>query len=118
MSEEMPADLQIVPAIMCGGAGTRLWPLSTAARPKPFHPLGSSGLSLLQDTVLRVRDKACGVRYAAPILIGAREQKDQIAADMLAVAVQPLAVVAEPQSRSTTVVAALAASLAAELQPG
>jgi mannose-1-phosphate guanylyltransferase / mannose-6-phosphate isomerase len=43
----------IIPLIMCGGAGTRLWPASRENRPKQFLPLFSD-LSTFQDTVLRV----------------------------------------------------------------
>jgi mannose-1-phosphate guanylyltransferase len=40
--------------IMAGGGGTRLWPLSRAARPKPFLPLLDGGRSLLEATVERL----------------------------------------------------------------
>ena len=43
---------QIVPIILCGGEGTRLWPLSCTEQPKQFHDLGT-GRSLLQETLLR-----------------------------------------------------------------
>lgn len=42
----------LIPVILCGGAGTRLWPVSREAHPKPFMRLGD-GLSLLQKTLLR-----------------------------------------------------------------
>src|SRR5258708_15381862 len=48
---------RIIPLIMCGGAGTRLWPSSREGRPKQFLPL--FGLrSTFQDTLARVSDKA------------------------------------------------------------
>lgn len=43
----------IVAAILCGGAGTRLWPLSTPRKPKQFHALVGAG-TLFEDTVRRV----------------------------------------------------------------
>jgi mannose-1-phosphate guanylyltransferase len=43
----------IFPAIMCGGSGTRLWPLSRALFPKQFLPLVTES-SMLQDTLLRL----------------------------------------------------------------
>ncbi len=46
--------LAFVCAVLAGGSGTRLWPLSTAARPKPFVPLGELG-TLYQSTVARAR---------------------------------------------------------------
>ena len=48
-------DRRIVPLIMCGGAGTRLWPASREVRPKQFLPLFGAR-STFQDTILRVSD--------------------------------------------------------------
>jgi mannose-1-phosphate guanylyltransferase/mannose-6-phosphate isomerase len=50
-------DRRIVPLIMCGGAGTRLWPASREVRPKQFLPLFGTR-STFQDTMLRVSDQA------------------------------------------------------------
>ena len=59
--------LKIVPVIMSGGSGTRLWPLSTEERPKQFHPL-SSDLTMIQDTALRfgAHDK---IDFLPPLLV-------------------------------------------------
>lgn len=48
-------NLSLVPIILCGGIGSRLWPLSQAAKPKPFIRL-NDGLSLLQKTYMRAAD--------------------------------------------------------------
>src|SRR6201997_2746784 len=56
---------RIVPLIMCGGAGTRLWPASREVRPKQFLPLFGAR-STFQDTLLRVSDPAL---FARPIVI-------------------------------------------------
>src|ERR1700761_1692943 len=56
---------RIVPLIMCGGAGTRLWPASREVRPKQFLPLFGTR-STFQDTLLRVSDAAL---FARPIVI-------------------------------------------------
>jgi len=45
---------RIVPVILCGGSGSRLWPMSRRNLPKQFLPL-VTGRSLLQDTALRLR---------------------------------------------------------------
>src|SRR5258707_14669109 len=50
-------DRRIIPLIMCGGAGTRLWPASREVRPKQFLPLFGPR-STFQDTLLRVSDAA------------------------------------------------------------
>lgn len=56
---------RIIPLIMCGGAGTRLWPASREGRPKQFLRLFGSR-STFQDTVLRVADAAL---FERPIII-------------------------------------------------
>jgi mannose-1-phosphate guanylyltransferase/mannose-6-phosphate isomerase len=55
-------DLKVYPLIMCGGSGTRLWPLSRKARPKQFLTLDGSGKSLLQSAVGRVERMAPAAR--------------------------------------------------------
>src|SRR3954463_13697941 len=55
----------IVPLIMCGGAGTRLWPASREVHPKQFLPLFGPR-STFQDTLLRVSDAAL---FGRPIII-------------------------------------------------
>ncbi len=56
---------RIVPLIMCGGAGTRLWPASREGRPKQFLSLFGAR-STFQDTLLRVSDASL---FARPIVI-------------------------------------------------
>ena len=57
----MPASLTtvtpLIPVVLCGGTGTRLWPLSRASYPKQYWPLGGSGDdTLLQQTQALRRD--------------------------------------------------------------
>src|SRR5436189_4132645 len=56
---------RIIPLIMCGGAGTRLWPASREVRPKQFLPLFGKR-STFQETLLRVSDAAM---FERPIVI-------------------------------------------------
>jgi mannose-1-phosphate guanylyltransferase/mannose-6-phosphate isomerase len=56
---------KIIPLIMCGGAGTRLWPASREGRPKQFLPLFGVH-STFQDTIHRVLDPAL---FARPIIV-------------------------------------------------
>src|ERR1700710_573312 len=58
-------DRRIIPLIMCGGAGTRLWPASREVRPKQFLPLFGPR-STFQDTLLRDSDPAL---FERPIVI-------------------------------------------------
>jgi mannose-1-phosphate guanylyltransferase/mannose-6-phosphate isomerase len=61
----MTMDKRIIPLIMCGGAGTRLWPASREVRPKQFLPLFGAR-STFQDTLSRVSDAAL---FDRPIVI-------------------------------------------------
>src|ERR1700757_2376145 len=56
---------KIIPLIMCGGAGTRLWPASREVRPKQFLPLFGVR-STFQDTLARVSDPSI---FERPIVI-------------------------------------------------
>ena len=56
---------KIIPLIMCGGAGTRLWPASREGRPKQFLPLFGTH-STFQDTIHRVLDPAL---FDRPIIV-------------------------------------------------
>src|SRR6476620_10244289 len=62
---EVPMDRRIIPLIMCGGAGTRLWPASREVRPKQFLPLFGVR-STFQDTILRVSDT---MLFERPIVV-------------------------------------------------
>src|SRR5216684_6726898 len=62
---EAPMDRRIVPLVMCGGAGTRLWPASREVHPKQFLPLFGAR-STFQDTILRVSDAAL---FERPVVI-------------------------------------------------
>jgi mannose-1-phosphate guanylyltransferase/mannose-6-phosphate isomerase len=62
---EAPMDRRIIPLIMCGGAGTRLWPASREVHPKQFLPLFGAR-STFQDTLMRVSDATL---FERPIVI-------------------------------------------------
>jgi len=109
------SDILITPVILSGGAGTRLWPLSHDGAPKQFHALASER-TLLQDTVLRVRD-AFGLRFAAPVIIAAEGHEAAIRDQLAGIGVAPERVVLEPFGRNTAAAAYIAASVVADL-PG
>ena len=54
----------IIPVILCGGSGTRLWPRSRKIRPKPFLPL-TGEQTLFQASLARCTDPALG----APLVV-------------------------------------------------
>ena len=98
---------------MSGGAGTRLWPLSTQARPKQFHALGGER-TLIQETALRFATDA----FAAPMVIGSAAHADLTRSQLAEVGVTASALILEPQGRHTAAAAAVAALAAAQAGAG
>jgi mannose-1-phosphate guanylyltransferase/mannose-6-phosphate isomerase len=74
----------IVPLIMCGGAGTRLWPASRENRPKQFLPLFGA-YSTFQETVRRVSDPAL---FGRPIIVTNKQYRFMVAEQLAALAVE------------------------------
>ena len=99
----------IVPVILAGGQGTRLWPLSRSARPKQFLPLTGS-LSLFQETLKRVSDTS---RYSAPIIITNAEYRFIVAEQAQELGIALAGVLLEPVARNTTAAIAAGAVYAA-----
>ena len=94
----------IVPVILSGGSGTRLWPLSRSSYPKQFLAM-HGGRSLLQEAALRV----CGEGFAPPLAVSNEEQRFLIAHHLLEAGVQPARILLEPTARNTGPAAAAAA---------
>jgi mannose-1-phosphate guanylyltransferase/mannose-6-phosphate isomerase len=95
----------IVPVILCGGSGSRLWPMSRRLLPKQFLPLVTEH-TLLQDTVLRLHDlEGCG----APVVVLNQEHRFLAAEQLQAVGVQPRSMLLEPVGRNTAPAVAAAA---------
>lgn len=97
------ADL-IVPVVLAGGQGTRLWPMSRAARPKQFLPL-TGPTSLYQQTLQRVADD----RYTDPVVVTNAEYRFLAAEQAQELDVTPAAVLLEPVARNTAAAIAAAA---------
>ncbi|MGE8286447.1 MAG: mannose-1-phosphate guanylyltransferase/mannose-6-phosphate isomerase [Stenotrophomonas sp.] len=94
----------ILPVILSGGSGTRLWPLSREAYPKQFLPL-TGERTMLQATWLRVADIA-----AHPPIVVANESHRFVAAEQLQQAgTAPSAILLEPIGRNTAPAIAAAA---------
>ena len=97
----------LVPVILCGGTGTRLWPLSRATYPKQYWPLAGSGEeTLLQQTQLRLAGLP---GLAAPLLICNEEHRFIVAEQMRQIGVEPAAILLEPVGRNTAPAVAVAA---------
>ena len=66
----------INPVILCGGSGTRLWPLSTPKRPKQFLSLTSEN-SMIEETVARFETShAPSLFFAEPLVVGSKQHAD------------------------------------------
>jgi mannose-1-phosphate guanylyltransferase/mannose-6-phosphate isomerase len=74
----------IIPLIMCGGAGTRLWPASRENRPKQFMPLFGR-YSTFQETVRRVSDP---VLFGRPIIVTNNQYRFLVAEELAAIGVE------------------------------
>ena len=103
---------QVVPVILSGGSGTRLWPVSRESFPKQLWPLVSDH-SLLQETALR----GVGDGFAAPIVVCNQEHRFLIAEQLRRVGVVGAQVVLEPVGRNSAPAVAAAALIAAERDP-
>lgn len=99
--------MKIYPAILCGGSGTRLWPLSRGLYPKQFLPIVTDR-TLLQETVERVR----GGPFAPPTMICNADHRFLVAEQLREAGIAPGEIVLEPTARSTAPAAAVAALLA------
>jgi mannose-1-phosphate guanylyltransferase/mannose-6-phosphate isomerase len=94
----------IHPVILAGGAGTRLWPLSTIARPKHLLPLLGER-SLFEQTLDRF-----GEQFAPPIIVANQAQE----ADLRSLAAKAAAIILEPCKRDSAAAIALAAASAGD----
>ena len=105
----------LIPVILSGGAGTRLWPLSRELYPKQFLALVGER-TMIQDTVLRVDGLPA---VAAPIVVCNEAHRFLVAEQLRQVGVTPQSILLEPVGRNTAPAVAIAALAAlANLKPG
>jgi mannose-1-phosphate guanylyltransferase/mannose-6-phosphate isomerase len=97
----------MIPVVLSGGAGTRLWPLSRELYPKQLLPLLGAH-TMLQDTVLRLH----GLEVAAPIIVCNEAHRFLVAEQLRAIDSAAQAIVLEPVGRNTAPAIALAAHAA------
>ncbi len=107
---------RIIPAIMSGGAGTRLWPLSTEDKPKQFHAL-MGPRTMFADTVSRVCGDVGDISFARPMILCGSKHLAPVRAALGEVHATASAIVIEPAARNTAAVAAIAAGVAREIDP-
>ena len=99
----------IVPVVLSGGSGTRLWPLSRELHPKQFLSLVGER-TLFQETVLRTRPLTD--RLEPPIIVCNENHRFLVAEQLRRIGVSPRAIVLEPVGRNTAPAVAIAAWLA------
>ena len=103
---------RIVPVILSGGSGTRLWPVSRESFPKQLWPL-ISDRTLMQETALR----AAGPGFAPPIVVCNQEHRFLIAEQLRAAGIKNARILLEPVGRNSAPAIAAAAVLVAETDP-
>lgn len=105
--------MALYPVIMCGGAGTRLWPASRPSRPKQFIPLAGDR-SLFQETVTRVASLAGD--EGRLIVVGGLRHREWIVEQLDELQIEAQ-VLLEPEARDSAAAMAAAAAWAARRDP-
>ncbi len=102
----------ITPVLLCGGAGTRLWPLSRRSYPKQFAPL-TGRQSLFQQTARRLS----GPEFAAPMLLSNSAFRFIVTEQLAQAGIDPGPVLIEPEGRNTAPAVLAAALMLAREDP-
>lgn len=97
--------MELTPVLLCGGSGTRLWPLSRKSYPKQFTHL-TGDRSLFQTTAQRLS----GPGFAAPVIVTNGDFRFVVTEQLSEVGVDPGTILIEPEGRNTAP-AVLAAAL-------
>ena len=102
----------MIPVILSGGSGTRLWPLSRGQYPKQFLPL-VSGQTMVQETLLRLNGVS-GLQ--APIAVCNEDHRFMMAEQLWEIGCKPAAIILEPIGKNTAPAVAMAALSAASAE--
>lgn len=105
--------MRLLPVVLSGGSGSRLWPLSREAYPKQFLPLFGDQ-SLLQATVRRLDGIDDGSSLMNPLIVCNDAHRFLVAEQFRLMLREPLAIVLEPEGRNTAPALTLAALTALE----
>jgi mannose-1-phosphate guanylyltransferase/mannose-6-phosphate isomerase len=105
--------MQITPVLLCGGSGTRLWPLSRKSYPKQFARL-TGAETLFQASARRL----AGPGFAPPLVVTGAEFRFIVTEQLMTAGIEPGAVLIEPEARNTAPAVLAAALHAAASDPG
>lgn len=106
----------ITPVILCGGSGTRLWPLSRKSYPKQFVQLMGEE-TLFQASARRLSGKTGALSFAAPMVLTNSDFRFIVTEQLHGIGIDPGAIVIEPEGRNTAPAILAAALLAAKTDP-
>lgn len=99
----------LLPVILCGGSGTRLWPLSRESYPKQFLAL-AGGQTMLQQTATRLHGLHSAIAQApAPLLVCNEEHRFLVASQLMDAGVSGATILLEPVARNTAPALTIAA---------
>ena len=107
INEGLITNIDLIPVILSGGTGSRLWPLSRASYPKQYLNIDeTNNFSLLQNTYLRLLGLK---KLKNPIVISNEEQRFIVAEQMREINVKPNSIILEPFGKNTAPAITLAA---------
>lgn len=98
-------DVKIIPIILSGGSGTRLWPLSRELYPKQLLAFNQSSQTMLQTTAARLE----GLNVIAPVVVCNEHHRFMVAEQLLEIGIGDASIMLEPIGRNTAPAIAVAA---------
>lgn len=103
----------LIPVVLSGGSGTRLWPLSRDNYPKQFHALTGGPLTLFQETLQRMQGLSDVPSSPTPLVVCNANHRFMAAEQLRQIGVEGARVILEPTAKNTAPAMTLAALLAA-----
>jgi mannose-1-phosphate guanylyltransferase len=100
---------KLIPVVLCGGSGTRMWPLSRSNYPKQFLNIMDEGKSTFQSTLLRMPSQS-----EEPILVCNEQHRFILAEQVSKVSKQAQNIILEPECKNTAAAITLAALTASQ----
>ncbi len=105
---------KIIPVVLCGGSGTRLWPKSRTSLPKQFLSFNDKNLSFLQLTLKRISTMD---NFEKPIIVCNEEHRFITAEQLREIDIKAQSIILEPSRRNTCPAIALAAIRSLKIDP-